>query len=580
MDIGPWDDAVGHVKNGLVDDEIGALIDSLREKGADVWAVFDSCHSGTVTRGAPTGDAEVRMRKLDGAALGIPDAALAQAESEAQPARRPARQAPVDAVAAREGAGSLVAFFAAQTTEVTPEMRLPSGKKGRKSHGLFTWTIFEALAASPGLTYRQLAQDVLRRYAVGYMTNPTPLFEGDLDRPVFGLGEAEVIRQWPVTVSGDALTLPAGSLHRLAEGEVLALLPGPAAMLSDAIGYVSVSAADTLSSTAMPVERDGKPALAADAIPQGAYARRIANDFEFGLTVAMPEFAEADPAAAELARAAIALMPEHADDGLRVEFVEAGKPADLRLSVLSPRQAAVAGDETLARHLFFLPPTGDIVLEGPGKSPSITFDGKDAGAVAEAMADNLKRISRAVNLLKLGGASGGSTLDVAVELRTRNKAKPELASLDPASVPVLVPGDEVHLRAQNRMDVPVDINVLYVGADYSIQHIWAGRAQPGDTLPKGLVRLNDSSFGRERVVVILTPAKPLTAVEDLSFLAQKAVPQTREVPKPGGGLSFKGLLREAGFGAATRGAELLEDEPSEESRGAIIQLEIDVEPAQ
>ena len=54
--IGPWSDATAAVQNGLVDDEIGALIDGLRAKGADVWAVFDSCHSGTVTRGAPDGD--------------------------------------------------------------------------------------------------------------------------------------------------------------------------------------------------------------------------------------------------------------------------------------------------------------------------------------------------------------------------------------------------------------------------------------------------------------------------------------------------------------------------------------------
>ena len=44
VDIGPWSDAVGEVQNALVDDEIGALIDGLRAKGANVWAVFDSCH--------------------------------------------------------------------------------------------------------------------------------------------------------------------------------------------------------------------------------------------------------------------------------------------------------------------------------------------------------------------------------------------------------------------------------------------------------------------------------------------------------------------------------------------------------
>ena len=63
-DIGAWDDTVGAVKNALIDDEIGTLIGGIRNKGAFVWVVFDSCHSGTVTRGAPAGE-EMRMRQVE-----------------------------------------------------------------------------------------------------------------------------------------------------------------------------------------------------------------------------------------------------------------------------------------------------------------------------------------------------------------------------------------------------------------------------------------------------------------------------------------------------------------------------------
>ena len=42
---------VGAVENALVDDEIGALIDGLRAKGAEcLGGVRFSCHSGTATR--------------------------------------------------------------------------------------------------------------------------------------------------------------------------------------------------------------------------------------------------------------------------------------------------------------------------------------------------------------------------------------------------------------------------------------------------------------------------------------------------------------------------------------------------
>ena len=50
-DIGYWQDDVGVVENAIVDDELNTVITTLRDKGAFTWAVFDSCHSGTMTRG-------------------------------------------------------------------------------------------------------------------------------------------------------------------------------------------------------------------------------------------------------------------------------------------------------------------------------------------------------------------------------------------------------------------------------------------------------------------------------------------------------------------------------------------------
>ncbi|MGE0845794.1 MAG: caspase family protein [Flavobacteriaceae bacterium] len=574
VDIGPWSDNSGHVKNALVDDEIGTLVDSLRARGANVWAVFDSCHSGTVTRGAPSGDDEVRMRKLDPAALGIPQARLDAVEgvrTRGGPGAAPRQPSfKVDAQSA-PGKGALVAFFAAQTTETTPEMRLPAGKKGRKPHGLFTWTIFEALAEYPGMTYRQLGQEVLRRYATQYLVQPTPLFEGDLDKPVFDVGAAQAVRQWPVSVADGAFTIPAGALHQLAEGEYLALLPGPAVKTEDAVGYMRVASADSLSSTLVPAEHEGRSAPAEDTIAEGFYVRRVTADIDFGLKVALPDYEGVDPAVKEKVEAAVAAVADHAGAGLRLEEVAAGEPADIRLSVMPAERLAEAGaDPALAGHLWLLPPTGQVVFAGSAKSPSIDLAPKTPDEVSEALADNLTRIARAVNLLKLGGSYAASELDVEVELQTRNKQNPKLASLDSASVPLMHPGDEIHLRARNMMDVPVDINVLYVASDYSISHMWKGRAQPGDTLTKGLLRINDKSFGRERVVMIMTPAKPQTAVEDLGFLQQSAVPTTRGGP----GAAFRSALTEAGFGSVTRGAVALDTEETGPS-GAILQFDLE-----
>jgi hypothetical protein len=55
------------------------------------------------------------------------------------------------------GSGGFVLFYAAQTTQATPEMPLPAGQPDPKVHGLFSYSLAEALSSAPGASYRQLA---------------------------------------------------------------------------------------------------------------------------------------------------------------------------------------------------------------------------------------------------------------------------------------------------------------------------------------------------------------------------------------------------------------------------------------
>src|SRR5438270_3289448 len=50
-DSGPYDPTGGGIKHSLVDYRLGKKLDAIRAKGAFVWAIVDSCNSGTVTRG-------------------------------------------------------------------------------------------------------------------------------------------------------------------------------------------------------------------------------------------------------------------------------------------------------------------------------------------------------------------------------------------------------------------------------------------------------------------------------------------------------------------------------------------------
>ncbi len=547
VDIGPWSNQVGAVENALVDDEIGALIDGLRGKGANVWAVFDSCHSGTVTRSLDGPEDEVRTRQLPPEALGIDPEAVETTRSIGDP-RAP--EAPFDA---GEGEGSFVAFFAAQTNEVTPEKNLPKGKPGRKPQGVFTWTLMEVLAEYPQATYSQIGQEVLRRYAVKNLARSTPLFEGDLDQVAFsGTGGARVA-QWQAEATGAGLVIPAGSLHGLTEGEVLAVLASAADADDAALGFVQLTTVDTFTATGAPVERDGK-ALPVD-LPRGITLRKLGEALDFTLTVALPA-AGSPPADALLS----ALEELTASAGPRLSFVPPDQEADLRLAVLpdSPRPEAI----------WVLPATG--LAGDPAATPSVSTADKSGAELAATLADTLTTMARAQNLMKLGAAVGAGDLEVEVELLTRTPEDRTLRPLPFAPVPTLLPEDEVHVLARNGSDGPVDVNVLYIGADWSISHWFSGRLQPGDELRKGLFKISDSVLGQERMLVVVTPAKPQSPVEDLSYLAQDALDTSRGL----GGNGIDAALAEAKFGETTRGAVALGEEAAEGPGPAILQLDL------
>lgn len=561
VDIGPWNDSVAHVENALVDDEIGQMLDGLRAKGADVWVVFDACHSGTATRAAPSGEEEVRARQLPPSALGIPEDAL-EGASRALPADPRAPEEPPVPLAA--GSGRLIAFFAAQTNETTPEKNLPRGQPGRMPLGVFTHTLFETLAEYPGATYRQVAQEVLRKYAVQNLARSTPLFEGDLDAVVFSADPAPRVSQWPAVADGGELTLPAGRLHGLGEGSLLAVMASAADPLDAALGYVQVTAADTFTARAVPVAHAGM-APPAD-LPRGVQLRKTAAEMDFSLAVALPE-GDSPPAAAM--RAAAGRIAEDGLLGARIRLVDPGQDADLRLAVIpdSPRPDAV----------WVLPATGLVDREALARTPSVSTADKDTGALAATMADTITHMARAINLMKLGaGLAGDGALDVEARLLTRPAGAAALAPLPGGGVPRLIPDDEVHMEAANHTDRPVDINILYVGSDYAITAFPPQRLHPGDRLQQGLFRITDAAFGRDRLVMILTPAERGSAVEDLTFMAQEALDLTRSARGPQG---LDAALREAGFGTTTRAVVALSAPAPSGPAPAILQFELDTVPA-
>ena len=598
-DIKPWVDRSKGIPSAFADDEIGTAVQAIRDKGAFVWIVIDACHSGTATRAL---DGNVTNRKIDPDQLGIPEQAFKDAIFEAAGASTRslgreetralalyAKQTAGDASAAPTGGesimpGGMVAFFAAQTVETTPELPLPRGSEDAKKLGLFTYTLFSKLAQNPAVSYRQLGQSVMQEYAAQNRTRPTPLFEGNLDTPVFGTSTGEFVQQWRVKVEPSGMTIPAGTLHRLAPGTRLALLNSPADAIEDAIGYAEVRSVQPLMAKLSTVEFAGVARINPRDIPDGAYARLAEVAFDTELVVARPA---PNPTFADEVSASNQLLKDIAgneDTPVKIRLVGPEDDADLKMAVLSEQEVALlvvdagpgAASATLepgsrnaisdAPRLWFLPPTAEISLMEGRRPPSIGFEGSTPDGLQREVADNLTRIFRATNLARLAAANNFDNSEFEVAFKVKPAESDELTPLEAATTPVVHPGDQVHLEAHNRSGRPVDINVLYIGSDYSIGHMYAERLHDGADVELPLLQFNDESFGVERMVVVLTEGSALTTTEDLSFLAQQGVRvMTRSAAHPEG---FAGLLRDIGDAPSTRGAMKLGQAPA--SKGAVL----------
>ncbi|MFZ1679880.1 MAG: caspase family protein, partial [Rhizobiaceae bacterium] len=352
----PGDDK--RLPNAYIDDEVKADLDAIRATGAFVWVVFDACHSSTATRAAFGGDEA--ERKIDWEDLGVEAPKYAEEGSRAIGGRENALSAE-ETSAEGAGKGGLVAFYAAQTVETTPEMPLPPGVEGAPRQGLFSYTIARELAANPNVTYRQLGEAVLQAYSGLNRTKPTPMFEGDLDKQVFNNADQERVLQWKVDAASGKPVIPAGALHRIAPGAKLAILARPGDKDEDALGFVAAATVTNFSSTLTELaasDPDAGKAIRLADVPKDAFARLAETPVDFTLSVARADDG-AHPAEAAALNARVEKLAADGEAPINIRVVDSAAAADIRLAVLSERDIdeTAAGDRPLA---WFLPPSGEV----------------------------------------------------------------------------------------------------------------------------------------------------------------------------------------------------------------------------
>ncbi|MFO1341085.1 MAG: caspase family protein [Burkholderiaceae bacterium] len=161
QDSGSWDATRGELPRTLRDDAIGDWFDTLVDRGARVFAVFDNCHAAGLAR-EPTGHA--RWRAVSAAELGVPVAQL----RTAAPARPPART------------DGRVLAYAARGHELAGEEWLPrgAGLARTRVQGVFSFEVAAALATGVGSGADLMAQ-LRQRYAAARRVSPTPLVAGE-----------------------------------------------------------------------------------------------------------------------------------------------------------------------------------------------------------------------------------------------------------------------------------------------------------------------------------------------------------------------------------------------------------------
>lgn len=569
-----WDFNIGEVTNAIKDDEVAVVISSIRNKGAFVWAVFDSCHSGTMTRSMVT------MRKLSPESLGIPTTLIDEVKSKAVSSKVTSRggsestktESPFTNSDILPSAtndvqkGGYVAFFAAQTTQTTPEMKLPTKSDHKKDHGLFTYFISQVLSTVNGnISYKQAAEEILQNYNTHPWRQSTPLFEGDLDAALLGQEIINNSEQWKVSVVDGEIEIDAGSFHQLNEGAILSIVKSPVS--KEIIGYAQITDLYPLRSVASVYEKEGQVVIDVDKIPDNAYARIEENIFNVSLSYGYEINANVEKSERETLEGVLENLKAETDGGLALIPVQEGDPADIRLLAIDHKLYFLGDDEDYPCVAEYMSKCDE--LKKQRKFIKIPLS-SDMNSLEKQVRQRLLVIAKANNLRRLGSVLG----DAKDHLQTTFKHKRGSKTMDfPASGnPQLLAGDKLEVIFQNNHDQDIDVNMFFIDSDYGVTQLYpknngqSNRLHPDQKITKKL-KINADTIGRESILIIATEANRNSAYSNFSFLQQESLNRTRGAPKVRGGIAgINTFLLQSGFGAdkgiSTRGVATDDSESS------------------
>lgn len=224
----PYDGRSPGVTNDILDLELKSIIDQATAWGVNLVTIFDSCNSGTATRG-------LRQMHLRGIGTVAPE------PSGAPPLPMPKR--PAGAPAAVEP-GARVHLAAAHDDEAAGESNYGKGQW----RGDFTEALAAVLLDTPGATYEEVAQRVRAKLAAQGLSQH-PQAEGALLTRFLG-SDRDDLRLYTATAAGDGFAVLGGRLAGVTEGSTYDAFESPtAAREGRPLGRGRIVQADDMAAT-------------------------------------------------------------------------------------------------------------------------------------------------------------------------------------------------------------------------------------------------------------------------------------------------------------------------------------------
>lgn len=517
----PADYALG--QNMILDNQIGQWLNQLKTKGSHVWIVFDSCHSGTMTRSASSNEEVARY--ISPKAAGVSPEELQAAKKRADlhveqnASRSQASDEFIDNSRSDGGTGSVVAFFAARSHQTEAELIRPrvTGIK----RGLLSYHLEQELRERKGTTsYGDLGRALINRYQTDGRRKPSPFWTGDLEREVLGLKSWPKQRPLFLNRKGEEMFVSGGQLAGLHAGAMLEVFaPGDKEQTSP-LGQVRV-----LSSNATSANVQRTDSSTDDTWPENSLCQLLSSAAD--TRVRLDLFALDESGLKSLAdkRLANLIRKQAVESGYQVGQ-EADDPDWAFVVLQSSGDALLLPNQEL--DLLVTPDSESQMLEGV---PHARFNAdtlEDASKLLDQLTSEIEKIAKWNNLQRLiVAAQSQVSSGNSVSIEAYDTAGKTIANSQ------LRPGDIVELRATNTnlsrdywyviVQLNSNFGIGLVGGETG-RGIGTLRHAPPNDPPKAQpiyrFRCGDSQPGSFGVVVIALDTRDHPHTPNYSFLRQ------------------------------------------------------------